>query len=132
MKQAVTSMNVKTRGMGDMFSNIIIKLQGVHDLVHDWFLQPCLLSCTYESRPAYFYQGLSPEQKPQNPAYADAFHPQPSILDQDERPTLAQRRQARVPHAPVNRPAQVASKIRLNPPQTGKDPRKVTISVLQL
>jgi len=32
---------------------------GVHGLVLDWFLQPCLLPWPHKSRPANFYQGLS-------------------------------------------------------------------------
>jgi hypothetical protein len=44
-----------------------------------------LLAWFYETRAANFYQGLSPEQKLENPTFTGAIHHQPPVLGQDER-----------------------------------------------
>jgi hypothetical protein len=70
-----------------------------------------LLAWVYESGFANFYQGLSPKQKPQNPAFKGAFCQFPPVLGQNEWRTLAQGSQAGFPHPAADRRAQISGQI---------------------
>lgn len=60
----------------------------MHGSVDDWFLQLWLLAWRYESRPANFYQGPSPWEKPESAFDAGAVWVAP-VFRADERGGLA-------------------------------------------